>query len=212
MEVRLCLAALLIAACFSCGTHKKAKGADEAVAVPQEQKAIDCTQQGTVVDYTGLDGCSLLIVTEDGKKYLPVRPEFGGIRLAPGMKIRFGYERADMASVCMAEDAVVTLTCLEAVEAQGGGKPAKKECANILDPFRTPWMADLVKQRNPFKITKYTYEDGWAYYIESGTRNALYDCQGTFLCDVPGRMVNDCSRRITALGGGEVIWVRNNNE
>ena len=75
-----------------------------------------CTHQGTVVDKTGLDGCGLLIETSDGKLLLPAEYA-GGVDqslIKAGAKIRFDYTEVGGMSICMAEDAIVRIDCLEA--------------------------------------------------------------------------------------------------
>lgn len=75
-----------------------------------------CTHQGTVVDKTGLDGCGLLIQTSGGKLLLPSEFASGVDQslIKAGAKIRFGYTEVDGMSICMAEDAIVRIDCLEA--------------------------------------------------------------------------------------------------
>ncbi|MCB0630236.1 MAG: hypothetical protein R2824_12860 [Saprospiraceae bacterium] len=74
-----------------------------------------CKTKGEVQDFSGLDGCSLLIVTEDGKKLLPGKMPDTGVELKAGLKIRFDYRPIDMMSVCMTEDEIVEITCLEVI-------------------------------------------------------------------------------------------------
>lgn len=75
-----------------------------------------CNTQGQVEDFTGLDGCQLLIVTEDGKKLLPGRILDSNVTLAAGQRIRFDYRPVEMASICMAEDLIVEITCLQVID------------------------------------------------------------------------------------------------
>lgn len=100
-------AKLLLFSCLlwlaGCGSNKGAKPAN------------NCNTTGTVQDFTGLDGCRLLIVTEDGKKLLPGRILDSDIQLEAGLRIRFDYRPVDMMSVCMAEDLIVEITCLEVI-------------------------------------------------------------------------------------------------
>lgn len=75
-----------------------------------------CKTEGEVQDFTGLDGCSLMIVTKDGKKLLPGKVLESAVSLQAGQKIRFDYRPIDMMSVCMAEDQIVEITCLQIIE------------------------------------------------------------------------------------------------
>jgi hypothetical protein len=72
-----------------------------------------CKTQGTVQDFTGLDGCRLLIVTDDGKKLLPGKILDADFQLEAGQKISFDYRPIDMMSVCMTEDQIVEITCIK---------------------------------------------------------------------------------------------------
>jgi hypothetical protein len=159
-------------------------------------------------DFSGLDGCRWMLITETGKKYRVVQwPEGTAPRLSEGLQMRFTFQiDTDAMSICMAEDANIIILEYDIL------KPAKKTCENILDPFRVNWMEALIEEHNPYRITQYRYEDGWAYYLECGAKNLLYDCQGTYLCDVPGRMYNACAELIAGLDGRKVIWVRNEKE
>ena len=75
-----------------------------------------CNSTGEVKDFTGLDGCQLMIVMEDGKKLLPGSILVNDVTLEAGQKIRFDYRPIEMMSVCMAEDLIVEITCLEVLE------------------------------------------------------------------------------------------------
>jgi hypothetical protein len=89
--------------------------APAATAPAQDTEA--CIHEGVVQDFTGLDGCRLLIVMPDGRKLLAASSPEDGPGLAAGMHIRFGYrELPDAMSICMAENAIVALTCLELVK------------------------------------------------------------------------------------------------
>ena len=59
---------------------------------------------------------------------------------------------------------------------------------------------------NPYMITRYDYlTDGWAYLVDNGRQKKLIDCQGTEICSVLGKALNDCSRKVSTLGKGTVI-------
>jgi len=66
---------------------------------------------GIIKDFTGLDGCKLLIVLDDGQKLEPqVLP--GGVTLTPERKVVIRYKPlADRMSICMAGQ-IVEITSL----------------------------------------------------------------------------------------------------
>lgn len=69
-----------------------------------------CLYKGKVQDFTGLDGCKLLIVLEDGSRLEPINYSE---TLKDKQIIAFNYEIVeDAMSICMAGK-IVRLTCLE---------------------------------------------------------------------------------------------------
>jgi len=76
-----------------------------------------CSQLGTYIDMQGLDGCTFLIQLEDGRKLLPVYTQEPDFQPEDGMRVRLDFKPAEeMASVCMAEDLIAEITCLEKVK------------------------------------------------------------------------------------------------
>ena len=55
---------------------------------------------GTVKDYTGLDGCGLVIVLDNGKNLEPVSLP-SGITLIPDRRVEVKYKNVEMATNCM---------------------------------------------------------------------------------------------------------------
>lgn len=59
---------------------------------------------------------------------------------------------------------------------------------------------------NPYIVTRYSYGNNeWAYLLDNGRVKKLYDCQGTELCSVSGKALNECSKTIQGLGEGKII-------
>ena len=199
MTKLLPLALLFLA--LSCKTNK---GAGDSASL--------CNTIATVKDYTGLDGCTFLLILEDGTKWRPNSIVDENFKLKDGQKIKFGYKDAEsMISICMAESKTIDITCIEEIASNNDSdgmpyKPEKIPCVETTNPAEVAWMAELVKQNNPISITRYNYLDGFAYYLEGGPRSWLYDCQGTFLCDIPGKIMNDCVRKVNQLDGKLEIW------
>ena len=82
---------------------------------PSQKISKDCSTIGTVKDFTGLDGCKMLIVLEDGSKIEPAIIEVKDFELKDGQKVKFGYELAkDFFSVCMGGTLAI-ITCIEEV-------------------------------------------------------------------------------------------------
>jgi len=203
-------AVLLVIGLFllgSCGNRKDRKGSSHNEHVVEGIKS----GEGELRDLSGLDACRLMIFMDNGKKLQPINWPEGSSIPAVGSRLAIKYLiLEDMVSICMAEDFNVDIVEYRVIK--GPGKPAKKDCVDILDPYRVDWMVELVEGLEPYSITRYNYEDGWIYYLQCGTINYVYDCQGTYICEVPGRSYNDCAKMISELEGAKIIWVRNEKD
>lgn len=165
-----------------------------------------CNHVGTLVDYRELDGCQWLIRLDDGRLLLPQRwPE--GFAPVAGQRIRFGFEEVlDLMTICMAEDVVVRLTCLEAIA--DTSRPQPLPCLQIDDPFEVDWLNKALERYNPHRVVRYPWRDGWVYLLEGQQQWALYDCQGTLLCTTMGDSEDRCHLNyLNLLRTGKVIWV-----
>ncbi len=75
-----------------------------------------CDVFARVSDQSGLDGCGLLFELEDDSLLLPANLESFDINLEEGDTVAISYEIIpDAMSVCMRENATITLTCLEVI-------------------------------------------------------------------------------------------------
>jgi len=113
---------VLIAFLFSISLLKC--GDDAAI----ESVAPDCSEPATVVDYTGLDGCGLLLKLSDGKLIMPQRLVYIQAptreedpiyyyELKAGENVLIGYRVVeDVATSCMAEQLVAFITCIRAAD------------------------------------------------------------------------------------------------
>lgn len=172
-----------------------------------------CSTTGTVKDFTGLDGCQLLIVLENGDKLEPAVVK-EGITLRNGQTIKFGYkEMKDMVSVCMAGK-MVEVTCVEIISEGNanttptrGGKPAKIQCIETLDPYEKDWMKRTLQEVQAYQVIRYKYlADGWAYYFKGQQKSVIKDCQGTLLCEAATKDLAKCDAKANALAEEIIIW------
>jgi PKD repeat protein len=91
-----------------------------------------CGLYGTVIDYTGLDGCGPLIQLDNGMVLDPVEivPEF---KLVAGQRVRLSYtEVTDQANVCMA-GILVRIDCIEEIPT----------CSAVFWHYALPWVSSL---------------------------------------------------------------------
>ncbi|MCB0677454.1 MAG: hypothetical protein KDC30_12235 [Saprospiraceae bacterium] len=188
-------AILMLASLGACHSSKPAA----------EEPAQDCPTPGVVRDMSQLDGCRFLIELANGVRLLPADGIPDDFPLTDGMAIKFDYEVLEgQMSICMAESAIVRITCIQA----SGERPEIPTCHDTTDPGSVEWMQAALEKHAPYEVVKYPYLDGWAYFFRGGPVSYLYDCQGNFLCEAPGKMLNDCVRKVQGLGEGEVIWRR----
>jgi PKD repeat protein len=93
-----------------------------------------CSLTGTVKDYTGLDGCGLMIVLDNGEALEPVEI-VPGFALEAGQRVRLSYtELTDRASICMAGK-IVRIDCITELNAD--------YCQASFSYYPVPWISSL---------------------------------------------------------------------
>jgi PKD repeat protein len=93
-----------------------------------------CSLTGTVKDYSGLDGCGLLIVLDNGEVLEPavIVPNF---LLKNGQRVHLSYtELTDLASVCMVGK-IVRIDCI--------GEIISDSCLASFSHYPLPWVSSL---------------------------------------------------------------------
>lgn len=90
-----------------------------------------CSLYGTVVDYTGLDGCGLVIQLDNGELLEPLQivPEF---TIKDGQRVILSYTEIPSASICMVGK-VVRIDCIREVSA----------CRAAFWHYDLPWVSSL---------------------------------------------------------------------
>jgi len=195
---RLLILFLLLPLLWSASCNSTKKGTEQTDDITQS-----CQTPATVKDFTGLDGCSFLLVLDNGDKLLPVKTPEGAFKFKDGQKIAMDYTiMKDYMSVCMAERAAIEITCMELI----ADTKISKDCVKTDDAGKVEWMRNILAKEGTREVTRYEYKDGWAYYFISGRKNTLYDCRGTEICSVTGKMMNDCVRMVNGFGKGMNVW------
>lgn len=159
-----------------------------------------CETLAEVRDYSGLDGCQMLLETDAGNLFL-VESIIGGYQINLGSRIRFGFEYVeDAASVCMHEDAIIRVTCVQEVrESSGFPRPIVCEAYSEV----SEWLYDLAIEYAATYITRFPWSGGrYVYFIESADGQFLYDCQGYILCRAP----RNCLQFIEDFSQGVIIY------
>lgn len=202
-------------ALVACNTNKPAETTKVA---PKVEKTVPlktapvCTTLGTVKDHTGMDGCKFLIHLENGDKLLPQKVSDRSFRFSDGQKIRFGYEEVkDGASVCMMENMIVNVVCIE--EVFDGNV---NDCATTDDPFSVDWMKEIMEKVKPEMVIRSTYK-GTPNYFFSVTRccdhqSFLYSCRGKVICTDGGITGGDCKGLMKELRNQVVIYESPENQ
>lgn len=167
-----------------------------------------CKTPGIVRDMTKLDGCQFLIELESGEKWLPTKMEDENFKLVDGQAVLFGYrEVTDGMSACMAESKMIEVTCIKTITNEKD-KPVVKKCWDLTDPMKATWMADIIQNEAPFRITKYNFRDGWAYMIFTKEKRLFYTCQGNDLCPA-GEGFEDCINKYMKLISNPTVIYQN---
>lgn len=109
--------ALLMTGLFKCGGQEKTG----------EYVPVGCNVNATVVDFTGLDGCGLMLVLEDGTRLNPEKRQYFVapkreddplyyFTLTAGDKLKIAYNETEgMGDICMAGKTVF-ITCITKIE------------------------------------------------------------------------------------------------
>ena len=178
-----------IAWCLSCKTKS---------VMPYE-----CNNVGTVKDFTGLDGCGMLIELKNGALLNPVKRN-EHISLEDGEVITFSYkELPDMMSNCMREKMSVEITCLKKMDKTPTGIGV---CVDTDNPFEIGWMDHAIDLHNPNQVLKYKDGNEWAYLFRSIPNSYLYDCKGKMICVTKNDHDKCHTDHIDHLGQGKIIW------
>jgi hypothetical protein len=161
-----------------------------------------CEVFGIVKDFGDLDGCGLLVALENGDLLNPAKVP-PGFSLAAGQRINFSYKTLEgMASICMAEKAIVEITCINEIKDEPNGT----NCVDTENPFAVEWMDNALDLHNPNQVIKYKHGNGWAYLFRGIPMSFLYNCDGTLICETRSNH-DDCHETyLASFGRGKIIW------
>lgn len=168
----------------------------------------------TVSDITGTSGCHVLLHQENGPDLLPVSFEEVPVDFYPEGVYRITF-RPDSSTIyaCTSEAMPIHILTYSPIQVgpppgTAGIKPPKRPCTETKDPYRIPWMTQLMEQLDPDRVTRYRLSSGMtAYAFESTKGLYLFDCQGSYICaDISGSSLCLPSDQ---LAEPEVILVRN---
>jgi len=112
MKTIVIAVAVLLTSLFKCGGSEKTG----------EYVPVGCSEGASVVDFTGLDGCGVMLVLEDGTRLIPEKRVYIQapkkeddplyyFELKAGDTVKIGYREIDGVNVCMAGKSVF-ITCI----------------------------------------------------------------------------------------------------
>lgn len=134
-----------------------------------------------VRNYDGVDGCGILLETDEGNLFL-VGNTPRGDPLEAGTRISIGYELMQdfEGSNCANADAVIRITCKRLLRVSSG-VPRPVVCEAYDKPDK--WLYDLAVGYAATYVTRFPWKDGrYVYLLESPLGQYLYDCRGYQLC------------------------------
>ena len=195
------ISAILISL-IACQTNKDLGNSEMNENEEETTETMRCLTEGIVVNYEGLNQCGLLIELQDGKLLFPEKLPPGQWDLNNGMVVNLDYTIIEESTnACMAEDAVVELTCLKIID-------RISLCAERASRDDLIWINSKIGALRPLSIREYKQNELLYYYFHSSQMNYLYDCEGNFICKVGEREKNECSTRIQTMEQVRIFYRR----
>ncbi|TXF90870.1 hypothetical protein FUA23_03470 [Neolewinella aurantiaca] len=153
----------------------------ETTAPPLPPASNSCHLAVEVRNYDGVDGCGILLETDEGNLFLVGVPPRGepletGTRISIGFEYMENYEGAD----CGNADAVIRITCKRLLRVSSG-LPRPVMCEAYDKPAE--WLLGLARDYSATYITRFPWKEGrYVYLMESPFGQYLYDCRGYLIC------------------------------
>lgn len=170
-----------------------------------------CNETVVALDMSDLDGCGMVLVTGDNKKLLPVNLGEYPITVSNGDKLSVSYTvLEDGMSICMAEDAMIKLTCLERIEVS----PERLDCPKMKDPVDFSWSKKILGEIELRHIERFVTGDGDFYMFRSYGDCRLYKCTGQLICTGTCDKNDECETYFASqnieVSDKRVIYVQDN--
>ncbi len=140
------------------------------LACQTQKKAHFCSEVALVIQ-PDLDGCGLLLQLRNYERLLPINGE--EFNFKAGQKVRISYLPSDAMSICMHEDQIVRLTCLQIMNLE--------LCKDAKEELYIAWIKEIISTWKPTTIDKYTYFGASIYHCKKMNDSRWYDCHGNLL-------------------------------
>ncbi len=179
---------LLLSIGFILGCNSSKQTSESNENIDKEESASLCQEEVTAKDFSDLDGCTMMLINEKGEKLLLAQNN-QDIPIENGKSYKVGYKILQgMASICMAENAIIELTCIELI----GAKSSTLNCKPSQNGFDDAFLKSLIDQNEIGRIERFDFADLWAYKVESLNKKWLYNCEGKELCGGDFRNFSEC--------------------
>ncbi len=164
---------------------------------------IRCTFRATAQDYSGLDGCGMLLVLENGNKLLATNLDSVAPEIRDGDVVRISYTATDaMVSTCMAEQTIVRLTCFTTIAASTG-------CPKMVDPNRLAWSQKVMTELDPRQVESLKVDGNPSYRFVGKTESRIYTCTGDLVCAYPNGDRTRCAEVLDKITDATIIYIVN---
>jgi hypothetical protein len=136
----------------------------------------ESTIHATVKDYSALDGCGKILITDAGFKILPSNEEVLEAFIKDDHVVIKYDRKPDMMSACMAEDFIAHISFIEAYH----GKPSLENCIEAFDLNDLNWLVNVRTDADLVHVRKYLVAEGkWRYlFLYRSGEAKLYNCHG----------------------------------
>jgi hypothetical protein len=167
------------------------------------ESGVECSFPVTARDYSGMDGCGILLEKADGTKLLATNLSVYAPAAREGDVMRISYEKLDeMVSVCMAENSIVRISCYELISKASG-------CPDMIDPYRVAWASRVMTEIDPRQVELLYVEDQKSYRFTGRTEGRIYTCEGDVLCIYPVAEREKCKEILDKVRDAKIIYVVN---
>ncbi len=170
-----------------------------------------CKELVVVMDMTDLDGCGMILVTKENKKLLPTNIGEYLSTVKDGDQLMVSYSVIeDAMSICMTEDAMVKLNCVELVSPVAD----YNECPKMIDPVDFAWSKKVLGEIDLRRIELITTSEGDYYRFSANRECHLYKCTGQFICNGTCDEKDECetyfAKNNIKINRTRIIYVQDN--
>lgn len=164
-----------------------------------------CDHLATVVDRSDLDGCQILLNAGEDRLLLPTNLDTFDVEVGDGDLVTISFTVDDAAaSICMAEDAIVTLQCIRPVIQK---RSSMEDCPAVGDPYGEKWSRVAMQKSGATRIESMQVGNTTLYHFSGGSENRIYSCYGDHLCSYPAGNRTPCEEYFQQVAESTIIFV-----